>query len=315
MIITPSAPSRSHSAASLLLSNALDFLNAGLGLLFADKATRRDAKVAVVSIQTAIELLLKHRLVNENGLSSIVRGKLPKGDLLTAASSGNLYTIGYGRSLCQVMADESISDTERQLFQRVQRLRNALVHFTAQVDVKEVREKIAWVLIRALAMFAAGPERDQGEMKTHARFLDADNFRHLTNYEPYRAEAVDSAMDNPDSDDVYRCWECGVDALSVRPSENYFCHCCGFAVKGDAASFIDCALCGGSGTVLFDPLNETGSVHHGRCLSCRTFAWVFICQECGETRSQAKGPPAPNCASCGASPTDSSSDSSGLAFR
>ena len=299
-MITPSAPSRSHNAARLLLSNALDFLNAGLGLLFAEEATRRDAKVAVVTIQTAIELLLKYRLVNENGLSSIVRGNLPKGDLLTAASSGNLYTIGYGKSLRKVMEDESINEIEHQLFKGAQHLRNSLVHFTAQVDVEEVRQEIAWVLIRALAMFAAGPERDHGEMNTHARFLDADNFRRLTSYEPYRAEAVDSAMDNPDSDDVYRCWECGVDALSVRPSENYFCHCCGFAVEGEAASFTDCTLCGESSTVLFDPLNETDGVHHGRCLGCHTFAEVFVCQECGETRSQAKGLPAPNCTFCGA---------------
>ena len=305
----PSAPSGSRDAAALLLSNALDFLNGGLRLLFAEEATRRDAKVAVVSIQTATELLLKHRLVNEDGLSSIVRGKPPKGDLVTAASSGNLYTIGYARSLRRVMANESINEAEHLLFQRAQRLRNALVHFTARVDVEEVRQDIAWVLIRALAMFAAGPQRDHGEMNTHARFLDADNFHRLTNYGPYRAEAVDSAVESLDSDDVYRCWECGVDALSVRPSENYFCHCCGFAVVGEAASFADCTFCGENSAVLFDPLNETGGVHHGRCLSCSTFAGVFVCQECGKTRSQAKGLPAPTCAACGASPTDRSSHS------
>lgn len=58
-----------------------------------------------------------------------------------------------------------------------------------------------------LAMFAAGPERDQGETQTHARFLDADNFQRVIGYKPYRDEAVDSAVENIDSDDVYRCWE------------------------------------------------------------------------------------------------------------
>ena len=209
--------------------------------------------------------------------------------------------------------DDAQRAATQQLFERAQRLRNALVHFTAKVDVEEVRQDIAWVLIRALAMFAAGPERDQGKMQTHARFLDADNFHQLISYKPYRDEAVDSAIENLDSDDVYRCWECGVDALSERPSENYFCHCCGLTVVVDAANFTDCTFCGGNSAVLFDPLNETACVHHGRCLSCSTFAGVFVCRSCGETRSQAKGLPAPTCPACGAPPPDGSSDSASFA--
>ena len=305
------APSGIHGAAKLLLSNALDFLNGGLRLLFAEDATRRDAKVAVVSIQTSIELLLKYRLVNESGLSSIVRGSPPKGKrkLLAAANSGTLRTIGYGESLRKVTADEYISEIEEQLFQRAQRLRNALVHFTAEVDIEDVRQDIAWVLIRALAMFAAGPERDQGEMQTHARFLDEDNFDRLTSLKPYRDEAIDAALDNVDSEDVYRCWQCGVDALSVRPSESYFCHCCGFTAVVDMASFTDCAICDDTRSVLFDPLNETKGIHHGRCLNCDTFVGVVVCQSCGSTRSQPEGLPAPTCVTCGTSPFDSPTSS------
>ena len=170
------AQERNPRPADLVFANALDFLNTGLRILFADEATPRDAKVSVVSIQTAIELLLKYRLIREAGFPSIVNGAIPKGDLVAAASSGRLRTIGYGQSLKKTGKYEGFSDTERELFLRAQNLRNALVHFTAEVDVDEVRMELAWVLIGALGMFAAGEEREQGEFQTHARFLHPDVF-------------------------------------------------------------------------------------------------------------------------------------------
>ena len=86
-------------------------------------------------------------------------------------------------------------------------------------------------LIGTLGMFATGQKRDQGEMQTHARFLDSDVFERLTNFEPYRAQSVDSAIENLDSEDVHRCWECGVGALDVEDKshhagENSLSGCC-----------------------------------------------------------------------------------------
>ena len=106
------AQERKHCPAELVFTNALDFLNTGLGILFANGATPRDAKVGVVSIQTAIELLLKYRLIKENGFSSIVHGSPPKGDLTASAMSGTFTTIGYGQSLQKIRENESFSETE-----------------------------------------------------------------------------------------------------------------------------------------------------------------------------------------------------------
>ena len=303
------ARQKNYGLTELLLMNALDFLNAGLERLFSDEATRRDVKVAVVSIQTAIELLLKYRLANEGGLAAIVRGPPPKGDVITAAGSGGLRTIGYRQSLKKVSESEYINETEHELFGHAQNLRNALVHFTADVDVDEIRQNMAWVLVGALAMFAAGQERDQGEMQTHARFLDSGNFERLTSFEQYRAQSVDSALDSPDSEHVYRCWECGVDALSLRPTETLFCHCCGLTAVLDMAGFTACTLCGKADAVLFDPLNETHGVHPGRCLDCGASVGVIVCQSCGEIRSQAGGLPARTCVVCGDPPIQGTPDS------
>lgn len=281
--------------AGLVLANAIDFLNAGLSILFASGATPREAKVGIVSIQTAVELMAKYRLVKERGLAGIVRGNPPEGDLVAAASTGALKTIGYGECLRAIQKDERFTEMERDLVAHVQQLRNSLVHFTAKVDVEAVRMDLAWLLIRALGMFAAGEERDQGQMLNYACFLDRGNFERLTRYEPYQSEAVDSALDSPDSEAVLRCWECGIDALSLRPSETYFCHCCGLTADLSMAAFTACTLCGEKNGVCFDPLNKTAGVHHGRCLHCDTIVGVVVCDDCGETRSQPKNMTAHPC--------------------
>ena len=58
---------KTNRPAGLILANATDFLNAGLALLFEKTATSRDAKLAIVSIQTSVELLAKFRLARDNG--------------------------------------------------------------------------------------------------------------------------------------------------------------------------------------------------------------------------------------------------------
>ena len=128
--------------------------------------------------------------------------------------------------------------------------------------------------------------------------MDPDVFERLTNFGPYQAQSVDSAIESLDGENVYRCWECGVDALSARLSENYFCHCCGLTVIIDAAAFVSCALCGEADGVCFDPLNETRGVYRGKCLNCETFVGVVVCEVCGVARSQAEGLPALECPVC-----------------
>lgn len=288
---------QNHDAADLILTNAIDFLNEGLDIIFTVGGTTRQSKSGIVLVQTAIELLAKYRLVKEHGLIAIIRGAVPSGDLRVAALNGSLRTIGYGECLKAIRKDEAFSEIEEELVSRVQQLRNSLVHFSAEIDINQVRMDLAWLLIRALGMFAAGQERDQGEMQTHARFLDPANFHRLINFQPYRDEAVDSALDNIDSEDVHRCWECGVDSLSVRPSDNYFCHCCGLTAYLGSASFTGCTVCGEARGVCYDPLNETQGAYRGRCLFCRTFIEVVICDSCSAARSQVAGFPV-SCTEC-----------------
>ncbi len=281
-----------------LFENARDFLNGGLDLLMAKSVTSRQCKLSAVAIQTSIELFSKYRLAQSHGLQSVIVTKLDADIDETVFLDGNFRTIPYSRCLEKIRSEEGFSEIEDELIERVQQLRNKLAHFAAEIDISETRNDLTWVLIRALAMFAAGADRDQGEFQDHRRFLDGHNFMALTAFKPYRDEAIDSADDSLDSEKVVRCWECLNDTLSLRASDTYFCHCCGFTVDSYAVVFADCDECKSRDGIFYDPHNKTNGLFLGRCLFCDEDMALLECEECGTISSAVRGSKSLVCKEC-----------------
>lgn len=288
----------SIDAAKRILDNAVDFLNGGLDLLLGDDLSSRTAKVAVISIQTAIELLAKYRLVLEVGLQSIVRGKLPAANLERVVSKGNFSTLGFGDVLDLVDVIEGLREDEKNLIKGLANLRNNLIHFSSEVTPQDIKLHCTHVLARALSMFALGLKRDAGEMDDYRRFLSEANFQRLINFAPYRAESVDAAYESLDTERVLKCYLCDCESFSLRASENYFCHCCGFGVISDAIAFADCDACGSISGVFYDPLNSTNEMHYGKCMDCMVKQWVWECPECRAVVSQLEKQARRACPSC-----------------
>lgn len=236
--------------------------------------------------------------MREVGVSAIVQGRVPDGPIELALREGRLRTIGYGACLQKIEEQEGFSKTEKDLARKLQELRNSLIHLTSDVDVEDVRRYAAWMLVRALGMFAAGEERDCGEFQNHRRFLSDTNFRTLTRSRAYCDEAVNSAIENFDSDQVFRCWECRVDAMSLRVSGTYFCHCCGLTVVANAVSYVDCSLCESPNGVCYDPNNSTNGLHHGKCLYCDKALLVWRCRQCGTASCALEEHPPTHCKYC-----------------
>ncbi|OGT20401.1 MAG: hypothetical protein A2522_09210 [Gallionellales bacterium RIFOXYD12_FULL_53_10] len=290
--------SASIDAAERILDNAVDFLNGGLELLFEGNLSNQTAKVAVISIQTSVELLAKYRMVREAGLQSIVQGKLPSENLDRAVKEGNFSTLGFGKVLDLVGAIEGLMDDEKRLINELVNLRNDLVHFASEVDPESVKLSCVHILARVLSIFALGEARDVGEMENYRRFLSEQNFNKLVNFGPYRAEAVDAALESLDAEKVLKCYMCGNESFCLRASENYFCHCCGFGVVSDAIAFAACDACGSVEGVFFDPLNTTNNMHYGKCMDCEVKQWVWECPDCGSVVSQVDGKARRTCPTC-----------------
>ncbi|WP_133670226.1 hypothetical protein [Burkholderia pseudomallei] len=264
----------SISAAKQIRDNAVDFLNEGLELLFSDELSSATAKVAVIAIQTAIELLAKYRLVRDAGLQSIIRGDLPGIDLERTVKDGNFSTRGFGEILDLVEEIEYLRDDERDLINQLVNLRNDLVHFSSEVVPQEVTIYCAHVLARVLSVFALGEDRDVGEMEDYRRFLSEPNFQRLVNFAPYRAECVDAAYEALAGEKTLKCYLCDNESFCLRTSQSYFCHCCGFGIGNEAIAFADCSECGSESSVFYDPLNTTNTMHHGKCMNCQVTQWV-----------------------------------------
>jgi hypothetical protein len=280
---------RSNEAAELLLANARDFLSGGIDLLFRKGATSRDAKLAVISIQTAVELFAKYRIVRDLGFSDIVRkGVIPRGgDLLVAAGLGHFTTIGYDACLEKVADLEWIGEWQRNLIGELQKMRNTLVHFAGTLEAKDARNTVAALLVQVLALFAAGQARDNPEMLTHRQFLDGRSFEVLTTHPEYLVEAYDAASSDLNADAIFTCWNCKQETLTLRPADTYFCWTCGLSAHKEVAGFAPCWQCHQENVVCYDRLNETGGTHYGRCLSCNSTAFVSYCGWCGAIKSEA----------------------------
>jgi hypothetical protein len=194
--------------------------------------------------------------------------------------------MGYAQVLEALEGIEFLSDMDRELMKEVARLRNKLVHFTAEIDLKDIRITAAHLILKGLNRFAAERRRDDGYFDTHRAILTTHNFSTLVTFRPYRDEAVDDALDSPDTEAVFRCWECEADALSLRASETYFCHCCGLVAQARVAKFAACCACDASDGVVYDPLNTTHGMHVGKCLHCGVRPFIKICELCGTVASQ-----------------------------
>jgi hypothetical protein len=279
---------RSNEAAELLLANARDFLSGGIDLLFRSRATNRDAKLAVISVQTGVELLAKYRIVRDSGVADIVRkGAVPRGgDLLVAAGLGHFTTIGYDACLEKVAELEWLGEWQRDLIGDLQKMRNTLVHFAGTLEIESTRNTVAALLVQVLALFAAGQARDNPEMLTHRQFLDRGSFDELTAHPVYRAEAYDAASGDPDAEAIFPCWNCEQETLTLRTTDVYFCWTCGIGAEKDAAGFAPCWQCRRDDVVCYDRLNETDGAHYGRCLFCNSTAFVSLCEWCGTATSE-----------------------------
>lgn len=280
---------RSEEAASLLRENAINFLNGGVELLYSSAATAQNAKLSIVLVQTAVELFVKHRVVSEHGFKSIVRkGNVPSsGSLLAAAKAGSFSTLNYGECLDLANGIEGTGAWGRQLMDDLRKTRNTLVHFAGDLEVEDARRSVSAVLVQALALFATGRARDEPEMRTYREFLDPNNFNMLVLHPEFVVEAYDAASNDSEADEVFHCWECSQETLTLRWTGTYFCWTCGLGAGGEVAGFAPCWRCSRLQSVVYDSLNETNGAHYGRCIPCGAEAYVANCSKCGKICSEA----------------------------
>ncbi|AFE59936.1 hypothetical protein Q7S_18625 [Rahnella aquatilis HX2] len=271
---------------NLIFQNSMDFLNAGIEILSKDEISKSFAKVALLSIQTSVELLAKYRLAADSGLDAIK---------FKTKNTTQFRTKNFS-DVIKVIDEEygEISEYEKEVFFEVANIRNELIHFSSSVEPKEIEGICMHLLSISLPIFAMAEKRDEQEMSDYRWFLSSMSYNFLINNEIYRTEATDNAYASlSHGEGLNFCPNCKCESLLLRSSEINFCHCCGYTIGDNIIKFSKCSICF-ENSVAYDYLNEQSGcsyekysgLFYGRCIKCDVVQWVSYCGMCGNTSSQ-----------------------------
>ncbi|WP_156294424.1 hypothetical protein [Serratia oryzae] len=290
-----------------IFQNSRDFLNAGIEILSKEKFSISFSKVALLSIQTSVELLAKYRLAADSGLDAIKLQTKNTTQFRTKNFSDVIKIIGKEYS--------EIGEYEKEVFFEVANLRNELVHFSSSIEPERIEGICMHLLSISLPIFAMADKRDEQEMSDYRWFLNPVNYNFLINNEMYRNEATDNASASLFyGRGLNFCPNCKCESLQLRDSEVNFCHCCGYTIGSDIIKFGKCSICF-EHSVAYDYLNEqSGCTHdkysglfYGRCVKCDIVQWVSYCGMCGNSSSQGGNRPKHPLYSCDCTISDKDS--------
>ncbi len=118
-----------------LLDNALDFLADAVDQLSDADLSKTRIKYAVLHLSSAVELLLKQRLLNEHW--SLIFSDINKADK-TLLDSGDFKSVDFGESLNRLTRICGITfSRHKQVLENLKRLRNRIEHYQFSISEDE----------------------------------------------------------------------------------------------------------------------------------------------------------------------------------
>ncbi len=193
-----------------LLKNGTDFLNHSLKMVVDPKSDAVQAKLAVVNLQIALELLIKYRLAKDYGLQSICQTDLKNvADLHSAVAEGKVKTKMYEVCRQEILKRLNMEDYERDLLSQFQRHRNAIVHFSLNVQRDESIVACAHLVLKVIRRIL---ESEPDTWLKH--YLDPAVYSALIDFKPYVDEAVEDAHTIGKTTKL--CYECSKETWRFR---------------------------------------------------------------------------------------------------
>ena len=248
--------------------------------------TAADAKFIITDLQMGLELLLKFRLVRDRGLNKILASNRTARSDIAEIKSGAINTLGFGKCLETIMKIEDFSPYELGLLKQFQTLRNAVVHFGADVDPKDILVAASHLVLKPLQCIVYGthPEsqfvpRGVPIAGPRESYIDQQILCRLIRFPPYVEEAERDAQAS-DGFGVELCWACSNRTLVVQVTDDLYCFCCGETSSEGSVGWADCFKCGKPRGVVFDALNEQDNVHTAKCLDCGCREGILVCPAC-----------------------------------
>ncbi len=240
-----------------LVANAIDFL------ALATEEFEKRLKHSVIAFYTAVELVLKARLMAEHW--SLV---VTKDADLVAFKKGDFVSVGFEEACKRLhrVVGSPVPDRTKQSFDDIRKHRNKLVHFYQHIDTHEARETIAIEQLKAWhGLLGLVRVQWAGVFSKYEKFF-ADLDKEFAQHREYLRTRFESLTDE----------------IAKQKSEG--------------ATFVGCTLCS------FDAARlETlvGSLFECKCLVCHgTSRWIEIdCTYC-QTKMTCEGDDGVTCPHC-----------------
>jgi len=229
----------------VLLENAIDSLQQGIGFALMENPTRSDLKLSILLIAQAVELLLKERLRREHW--SLIFTDVER------AGNPNARTVTIDESLKRLehIAKVRFEKKEEETIRNISNIRNQIQHYEIEVTFEDVIGK-AHAVIPLITRFLK--DEFDSDIRNHLKERDAEKLlyidevlEHLQELARQKIEKIRKTnMPSNTSEqinwqfDVLNCAQCWQNYYVFSPDSNVSqCQLCNYE-----AGFAKCSQCG-----------------------------------------------------------------------
>lgn len=244
------------------------FCREGVSYLLKANDNKENICFAIVLLQTAVELLIKHKQIQK--LVSKSKTQIKK-----------VLQKTFDELKQETLSDMSDDEVRNKLLGSFQKLRNKIIHegFSDNRDF-ETNIKDACLLVihgfSALLDLGSKPLSPEEKILILQEYI-GKQFNEMINFEPYFREVKNIVSKY---EDISYCPMCSHKTVVIDFHES-LCFLCGFSQPEFSSAYLNCTSCDEKSGFIYDKLNRGASGQYfGKCLSCDEPDEVIICDNC-----------------------------------
>jgi len=274
---------------STVYKNSIIFLKRGIKEIVKNNNERLENEQAIISclfIQMSIELGLKAFLIKERGIKTILQDRYQEKtieNIFESFNSNTLHTKNYNELKNFIKNSEGLTwfnDEHFAHLDQFQLFRNKLVHlnlYLSEDELFDLKYELIYAIVHIIIPLLSELSFEcASPTEFYSEHLDENEYKKLISFPPYIEEMEKIAKKF--SGLAYECPECFNWTFSPNSE---ICYCCNLKFI-DAGEYLNCKVCNGLKSVIFDKLNIeiNGNTINGLCLKCGDKPMVFKCPEC-----------------------------------
>jgi len=242
--------------------------------------SRETLLLSCLFIQFSLELGMKAYIIRKASVKDILKLEHKddgEAELLERFKNNQIQTKPFWQLKNFIKKRYHFREETFALIDKFQNIRNNIVHINYnfnQINSSSLKCDLIQVITHVIIEFLTDENLKASEF--YEVHLDKNDFQKLIDFPSYVKKMHDLACEG--SEHVYKCVIC--EQRTFASSENY-CYACNY--KTDDHGFLNCKLCDGKDSFIYDKLNIHSQDTHtinGMCLNCGESLFIFECPNC-----------------------------------